>query len=73
MKPSAYLETEQLAKALKVHINTIYLWVQRGLPCYRATAPKGRYRFLLPEVQAWLKSTPRPVGRPLKDVAGRAA
>ena len=46
------LSTKELAQYLKVHENTIYNLVKRGLPCYKIGPQE--FRFELEEVKNWL-------------------
>ena len=46
------LNMNDLSKELKIHNNTIYSWIKKGMPCFR----KGRIiRFNLDKVIEWLE------------------
>lgn len=46
------ITTQELAKYLQVHDNTVYNLIKQGMPYYRVRAD---YRFDLEEVKVWLK------------------
>lgn len=46
------LNVDELSKELKVHHNTIFNWIKRGMPCFK----KGYViRFNLDKVMEWLE------------------
>lgn len=47
------ISTKELAEFLKVHENTIYNLIKRGLPVYKIS--NQEYRFDIEEVKGWLK------------------
>lgn len=47
------ISTKELAEFLKVHENTIYNLIKRGLPVYKIS--NQEYRFDVEEVKGWLK------------------
>lgn len=47
------ITTKELSEYLKIHENTIYSYIKRGMPYYKI-GPK-QFRFELEEVKKWLK------------------
>jgi len=48
------LNIEELSDELKVHYNTIFKWIKKGMPCFK----KGRViRFNLEKVLEWLEKS----------------
>ena len=47
------LTVKELSDYLKVHENTIYSYIKKGVPFYKIG--KRDYRFELEEVKKWLK------------------
>ncbi len=58
---TALLTAEQLSKLFKLDRNTIYRWVSRNeIPCVKL--PGGTTRFLVCEIEAWLRKQSMPNG-----------
>ena len=54
------ITTQELAKYLKIHENTIYEYIKLGMPHYKM----GKYfRFELEEVKQWLKDRNKKGGK----------
>lgn len=47
------MNAEELAKRLNKHINTIYNWIKKGMPCIKT---EKDYLINYDEVIEWLKS-----------------
>jgi len=53
-KYNMLLNIEELSDELKVHYNTIFKWIKKGMPCFK----KGRViRFNLEKVLEWLEKS----------------
>lgn len=53
------ISTKELAEYLKVHENTIYNLIKKGLPFYKIGSQE--YRFEIEEVKEWLKQNKKDV------------
>lgn len=53
------ISTKELAEYLKVHENTIYNLIKKGLPSYKIGSQE--YRFEIEEVKEWLKQNKKDV------------
>lgn len=50
----SYVDAPQIAKHLKVSLQSVYNWVSTGqIPCYRIS--RNLVRFKITEVEVWLK------------------
>lgn len=55
-----YLKAQELATKANVHLNTVYNWIDEGIPHRRVGST---YRFVWDEVDAWLHARTEEAGR----------
>lgn len=51
-----YLTTAEAAEHLGISRQTLYTWLEHGLPTHQPAGERGRRRFYREELDAWLRS-----------------
>lgn len=54
--PPGYIGATDAARHLGVSRQTVYRWLELGLPSHQPAGPRGRRIFKLTELDAWIDS-----------------
>lgn len=54
--PTGYLSVSEITRRLGVSRQTLYRWLDAGLPSHQPGGPKGRRLFVPVEVDSWVRA-----------------